>query len=298
MNHTWLRSTAIWIAGGVVVLGGLLAYVVTQWAAEPDRTGRATTQAVLQQAVVLQRAGPAPSGEAAVDVLARSVPAGLTAVVDPINEALGPDGTRRATGDHGTLVVANGIQVRLKQLDELNQPMWTTELGDGTWVAMTAEPPSRISVAALVVTVGTALATALAVLVHRSRRKPATAAAADAVEAPLPVPAGPDPQVLELQAQRQRMVRGLAELVATLPPEFEWQAENVLNAAGVRAVDADGLVFDSRMHHAVDTEPTPDAALDVTVARTLRRGWVDGDHVVVPARVVVYVAPDRPAVLP
>jgi molecular chaperone GrpE (heat shock protein) len=94
------------------------------------------------------------------------------------------------------------------------------------------------------------------------------------------------------------MVRGLAELVATLPPEFEWQAENVLNAAGVRAVDADGQVFDPHVHHAVDTEPTPDAALGDTVARTLRRGWVDGDQVMVPARVVVYVAPDRPAVLP
>jgi hypothetical protein len=297
MNHTWLRSTALWIAAGVVVLGGLLAYVVTQWA-EPNRTGRATTQAVLQQAVDLQRTRPAPSGAAAVNALARAVPAGLTAVVDPVDSTLFPDGTRHATDDHGTLVVANGVQARLKHLDALNQPMWTTEFGNGTWVAMTAELPSRVPVAALLITVATALATALAVLVHRTRRVPATAPNGPAAEQPLPIPAGPDPQVLELQAQRQRMVLGLTELVATLPPEFEWQAENVLRAAGVRAVDADGEVFDPHMHHAVDTEPTSDAALGDTVARTLRRGWVDGNHVVVPARVVVYVAPDRPAVLP
>jgi hypothetical protein len=293
MNHTWLRSTALWIAAGLVVVGGLCAYVFTQLAA-PDRTGRAAAQAVLEQA---QRPAPAPGGPPAVDVLAGKVPAGRTAVVDPVDSRLFPGGPHPATDDHGALVVTNSFQDRLTQLNALNQPTWI-EWGNGTWVAVTAEPPSRVPVTALIITVCTALATALAVLVHQTRREPATAPAADAVEEPLPVPAGPDPQVLELQAQRQRMVRGLAELVAALPPEFAWQVENMLNSAGVRAVDADGQVFDPHLHHAVDTEPTPSAALDDTVARTLRRGWVDGDHVVVPARVVVYVAPDRRGVLP
>ena len=296
MNHTWLRSTALWIAAGVVVLGGLSAYVFTQLAA-PDRTGHATAQAVLQQAVDLQQTAPAPGGPPAVDVLVGKVPAGLTAVVEPSNSRLFPNGIHPATDDHGTLVVVNSYQDRLKQLNDLNQPTWT-EWGNGTWVAMTAEPPSRVPVTALIITVCTALATALAVLVHRTSRDPAMAPAAAAVAEPLPVSAGPDPQVLELHAQRQRMVRGLTELAATLPPEFEWQAENALNAAGVRALDADGQAFDPHLHHAVDTEPTPHATLNDTVARTLRRGWVDGDHVVVPARVVVYVAPARPAVLP
>jgi hypothetical protein len=91
---------------------------------------------------------------------------------------------------------------------------------------------------------------------------------------------------------RGAMLRGLAELHAKLPDEFTWQAEKLLEGAGARKFVPNGAVFDARVHHAIDTEPTWDVGLGDTVARTLRPGWMDHDQVVVPARVVVYVVPD------
>ena len=94
--------------------------------------------------------------------------------------------------------------------------------------------------------------------------------------------------------QRATLVRGLADLAAKLPAEFEWQATNVLDAAGMRRFVPDGAAFDPAVHHVVDTQPTPDAQLDDTVARTLRPGWEDRGQVMVPARVVLYARPDGP----
>ncbi len=103
-------------------------------------------------------------------------------------------------------------------------------------------------------------------------------------------PPPPDP-LPALRTERATLIRGLADLAAKLPAEYEWQAANVLDAAGIRRIMPDGDVFDPARHHAVDTVPTPDAQLDDTVARTLRAGWADGNQVVLPARVVVYAAP-------
>jgi GrpE len=105
--------------------------------------------------------------------------------------------------------------------------------------------------------------------------------------------APPDPQLSALRTQRTTLIRGLADLAAKLPAEYGWQAANVLDAAGARRIVPDGDAFDPARHHAVDTEPPPDARLDDTVARTLRPGWADGSQVVVPARVVVYALPPR-----
>ena len=111
----------------------------------------------------------------------------------------------------------------------------------------------------------------------------------------VPPPPPPDPQVPALLTQRATLVRGLADLAAKLPAEFDWQAANVLDAAGMRRFVPDGATFDPAVHHVVDTQPTPDAQLDDTVARTLRPGWEDRGQVMVPARVVLYALPDGPS---
>jgi hypothetical protein len=285
------RSGALWIAVGIVLLGGVLAYVATQWAA-PTASWRELAATVRDAAVKVEHAS---DPRAAVKAINEVVPPGRTAIVDPANSAALEDGRTPEVPGRGVVIVADGVQARLSQLAILDQPVaMAHEGGGGTWVAVTAAPASsRPSVVAAVVTVVTALATALAVLLHRLSRRPEAVAAEGLAHEP-----GPDPQVAELQAQRQRMVSEMAGLVAALPPEFEWQAERVLTAAGLQPIDADGAAFDARSHYAVGTEPTPDAGLGDTVARTLQRGWADGDRVIVPARVVVYVVSDRPGVLP
>ncbi|WP_170309076.1 nucleotide exchange factor GrpE [Pseudonocardia hierapolitana] len=107
-------------------------------------------------------------------------------------------------------------------------------------------------------------------------------------------PPPPDPRL----AQRDKAVRELAELVGRLPPEYAWQAANVLRSAGVQQILADGKAFDPEIHSAVGTEPTSEAALHDVVARTVKPGWADRERVVVPARVVVYVDTSQSEVLP
>jgi GrpE protein len=137
----------------------------------------------------------------------------------------------------------------------------------------------------------------LTVLSHRGENSGSLASQ----EVPLAVggdvvvpPQPPDPRL----AERERLVRKLAELVHTLPPEYAWQAANVLESAGVEQILADGKAFDPAFHYAVGTESTPDAALHDVVARTIKPGWADRERVVVPARVVVYVDPSQTGVLP
>jgi len=113
----------------------------------------------------------------------------------------------------------------------------------------------------------------------------------------------PDPRMTALQtqhsallneyrtllAQRAALLRGLAELVGLLPEAFGWQAANLLKGAGVREVmPAPGTRFDPVLHHVLGTKPTPDASAHDTVAHTSRSGWLDRDHVLVPAHVVLY----------
>jgi hypothetical protein len=124
------------------------------------------------------------------------------------------------------------------------------------------------------------------------RRTAVPVPAAEVVPPATPPP--PDPRFV----QREKAVRGLADLIGQLPPEFAWQAVNVLEAAGARQIVADGRPFDPGLHHAVGTEATPEASLHDTVARTVRPGWADRDRVVTPARVVVYVAPAQSGALP
>jgi hypothetical protein len=119
----------------------------------------------------------------------------------------------------------------------------------------------------------------------------------DHVAGPAPVTAlqqPPDPRL----AERETAVRELAELVGRLPPEFAWQAANVLRSAGVHQIPSDGAPFDPAVHFVVETQSTPDPALHDVVARTVKAGWADRDRVVVPARVVVYVAASQHEVLP
>jgi hypothetical protein len=119
----------------------------------------------------------------------------------------------------------------------------------------------------------------------------------DHVAGPAPVTAlqqPPDPRL----AERETAVRELAELVGRLPPEFAWQAANVLRSAGVHQIPSDGAPFDPAVHFVVETQSTPDPAMHDVVARTVKAGWADRDRVVVPARVVVYVAASQHEVLP
>jgi hypothetical protein len=76
-----------------------------------------------------------------------------------------------------------------------------------------------------------------------------------------------------------------------LAERFPQQADLLgaaLEAAGVRELLADGQPFDGRMHEAVETAPTDDPALHDVVSKTVRCGYVDGDHVLRVPRVVVY----------
>jgi hypothetical protein len=136
---------------------------------------------------------------------------------------------------------------------------------------------------------------AAVVVLLLTRRDDATSGA-DRVAGPPPVAAlpQPDPRL----AERETAVRELAELVGRLPPEFAWQAANVLRSAGVHQILADGAPFDPAVHFVVETESTPDPGLHDIVARTVKPGWADRERVVVPARVVVYVAASQHEVLP
>ena len=60
-----------------------------------------------------------------------------------------------------------------------------------------------------------------------------------------------------------------------------------LEAMGVRRLDQAGVPFDPKMHEAVTTAPTDDPAKDHTVGAVLQAGYVLGDLLLRPARVVV-----------
>lgn len=164
--------------------------------------------------------------------------------------------------------------------------LWTIASAD-----QTGRSPFLGALLVAVVTALTGAATALVVPMFLPHGRTVTLEARDAAR-PLSPPR-PDPQLQALREQRETLIRELADLVGKLPPEFEWQAANVLASAGVQPVAPDGHAFDPAVHRAVGTEPTPDHALNDTIARTIRPGWADHERILIPARVVVYVAADR-----
>jgi hypothetical protein len=65
--------------------------------------------------------------------------------------------------------------------------------------------------------------------------------------------------------------------------------EAVLEDVGVVPVGGDGERFDPQRHRAVGSVPTPDRALHHRIASTERAGYRDGDEVLRPPEVLVYV---------
>jgi hypothetical protein len=164
----------------------------------------------------------------------------------------------------------------------------------GVVVPSMSENP--LEVPSVAVVAGLTGVVATVVLLLLTRRNDSTSGT-DHVAGPAPVTAlqqPPDPRL----AERETAVRELAELVGRLPPEFAWQAANVLRSAGVHQIPSDGAPFDPAVHFVVETQSTPDPAMHDVVARTVKAGWADRDRVVVPARVVVYVAASQHEVLP
>jgi molecular chaperone GrpE len=105
-----------------------------------------------------------------------------------------------------------------------------------------------------------------------------------------------DSLALALDAARQaqgddNIVRGLELVEKDLNRAFE--------RLGMQPVQAVGQTFDPRYHEAAMQEPT-DAVPPNTVVRELRKGFMLGDRLLRPSRVVVAVAPqsqtpDQPA---
>jgi molecular chaperone GrpE len=62
----------------------------------------------------------------------------------------------------------------------------------------------------------------------------------------------------------------------------------VLEREGLEAVEAEGAVFDPRVHEAVLTQPTNDARLDGRVAQVVLPGYRFADRLLRPAKVVVW----------
>jgi hypothetical protein len=278
---------ASWMATLVVLAGAVAAFTVSWLAATPEPAKVADA--------VLQAVSSTPDPGAAQTAVLPALPEGAAALIDLPRGV--PEGGAYI---NSRVAVVHGAQPRLDQLAALagrpgSPVIATAEDPGGTWVAVAMPPPAfrpfpvALAVALITALTGGAVA-ALLLLTGQRSPKP---------DGRLQLPTeSADPQVPQLLDQRERLVRGLAELVGALPAEFEWRAARVLESAGVQRVLPDGQVFDPAVHHAVGSEPTPDSARADTVARTLQTGWVDRGRVLVPARVVVFVADVRPGVPP
>lgn len=87
------------------------------------------------------------------------------------------------------------------------------------------------------------------------------------------------------------LVAQLIELIdlASSPPVIA-QGERILTSLGIAAMPvAAGDQLDLRRHTVVNSEPTGDSWQNERVSAVLRRGWVEGDDVVRPASVTVWV---------
>ena len=79
------------------------------------------------------------------------------------------------------------------------------------------------------------------------------------------------------------------------PPEDAWfngieliqrKMQGILEAQGVRRIEADGAIFDPNYHEAISQEPV-DGAESGRVVAVVLNGYVLGDHVIRPAQVKV-----------
>ncbi len=68
------------------------------------------------------------------------------------------------------------------------------------------------------------------------------------------------------------------------------QMKTVLDDYGVTEISAVGIAFDPNKHEPMKTEDTNDQSQDDTVATIIQKGYMMGDKVIRPARVVVYKA--------
>jgi hypothetical protein len=202
-------------------------------------------------------------------------------------------GTRGIALAAGVVIAGVGAAVAFLISRQMVPTALPVTVAPGVVVPSVIESPWEVPLVAVVA--GLTGVVAAVVVLLLTRRDDSTSGT-DHVAGPPPVtaPSQPDPRL----AERETAVRELAELVGRLPPEFAWQAANVLRSAGVHQIPSDGAPFDPAVHFVVETRSTPDPALHDVVARTVKPGWADRDRVVVPARVVVYVAASQHEVLP
>jgi molecular chaperone GrpE len=66
------------------------------------------------------------------------------------------------------------------------------------------------------------------------------------------------------------------------------QIKTVLDDYGVIEISAVGVAFDPNIHEPMKTEDTNDQSQDDTIAQIIQKGYMMGDKVIRPARVVVY----------
>jgi hypothetical protein len=283
------------VAVFVALLGALSAYLALVWLNPAPIDPRQLPTAL----IAAVHAAPDTDLAAAETNILSAIPRGQRAVLDPAD-----DDPQLKPGPHGAdgQLMVTDLPRRPSALTTMAEygPVVAEGTRTTTWVAVTVPPvashPSALGLLVALITAMTGGAAALAMALFRLPRTepdaPSTSPAAVPVQST-------DPRVTALAGQRDRLVRGLADLVGKLPPELEWQATGVLDSAGVhQVVVADGATFNPTMHHAVGTERTADAARNDTVARTLRPGWADAERMLIPPRVVVYVAMDRPGVAP
>ncbi|GAA3462346.1 hypothetical protein ACFFSW_26600 [Saccharothrix longispora] len=244
--------------GAFAALGALLA----PGAPPTDARALAGTALVAARDVPGADPGADPGDpDAVAAAVARVLPEGTRAVVvrpGRANEAPTRSGTHRVAVVVGevdraavSLLVANGGVVG------------SAATPDGWWAAVSAP-------ASVAAPVGPALALLVA----------AVLLGAAAAELPRDRPA---------PRRGDALVRGVVGLLPHMPEDVAWRTRDVLAANGVRPLVPDGRRVGARCR-VVSTEVTDDPALVGTVARTLRPGYAEGERVVVPARVVAYVA--------
>jgi molecular chaperone GrpE len=100
------------------------------------------------------------------------------------------------------------------------------------------------------------------------------------------------PQAADGDRSREERDR-LVEICLTIADQtasgmLREQVEDALEEVGVIAFSADGERFDPSRHEAAGVTPTDDPEREGLVAETERPGYLDGDEVIRPARVVVW----------
>lgn len=66
------------------------------------------------------------------------------------------------------------------------------------------------------------------------------------------------------------------------------QLKTALENNGISPIDQVGVVFDPNKHEPIETKETDDADLDHKIERIIQKGYLMGDKVIRPARVVVW----------